>query len=71
MLFVRIQVLFFYHLYGTHWAYGIAVTTVNAHILMDDIAITIAGDGLHGTIHGASSTTHAGVFDMKIHRQAS
>lgn len=71
MLFVRIQVLFLYHLHGTHWAYGITVTTVNAHILMDDIAIAFASDSLRRTIHGASSTTHAGVFDMKVHRQAS
>lgn len=71
MLFVRIQILFFYHLHGTHWAYGITVATVNAHILMDGIAITFARDGLCWTIHSASSATHAGVFDMKVHRQAS
>ena len=67
MLFVRIQVLFFHHLHGTHWAYGITVATVNAHVLMDNIAITFACDGLHGTIHGTAGTTHASVFNMKVH----
>lgn len=67
MLFVRIQVLFFHHLHGTHWAYGITVATVNAHILMDDIAITFACDGLYWTIHGTAGTTHASVFNMKVH----
>ena len=65
--FVRIQVLFFHHLHGTHWAYGITVATVNAHVLMDDIAITFVCDGLHGTIHGTAGTTHASVFNMKVH----
>ncbi len=67
MLFVRIQVLFFHHLHGAHWAYGITVTTVNAHILVDDIAITFACDGLYRTIHGTAGTTHASVFNMKVH----
>ena len=60
-----------YHLHGTHWAYGIAIATVNAHVLMNDIAITFARDGLRWTIHGTTGTTHTGVFDMKVHRQAS
>lgn len=67
MLFVRIQVFFLHHLHGTHWAYGITVATVNAHVLMDDIAITFVCDGLHGTIHGTAGTTHASVFNMKVH----
>lgn len=71
MLFVRVRVLFLYHLHSTYWAYGIAVTTVNAHILMDDIAITFARDGLRWTIHSAAGTTHTGVINMKVHRQAS
>ena len=70
-LFVRIQDLFFYHLHGAHWAYGIAVATVNAHVLMDDIAITVACDGLRWTIHGTTGTTHAGVFNIEVHKQAS
>ena len=65
---ICIQVLFFYHLHGTHWAYGIAVATVNAHVLMDDITITFARDGLRWAIHGTTGTTHTGVFDMKVHR---
>ena len=68
---IGIQVLFFHHLHSTDRAYGITVATVNAHVLMDDIAITVARDGLRRTIHGASSTTHTGVFNMKVHRQAS
>ena len=67
MLFVRIQVLFLYHLHGTHWAYSITVTTVNAHILMDDIAFAFASDSLRWTIHSTTGTAHAGVFNMKIH----
>ena len=68
---IGIQVLFFYHLHGTHWAYGITISAMNAHVLMDDIAITFARDGLRWTIHGTTSATHTGVFDMKVHRQAS
>lgn len=71
MLFVRVRVLFLYHLHSTYWAYGITVTTVNAHILMDDIAIAFASDSLRRTIHSAAGTTHTGIFNMKVHRQAS